>query len=254
MTSRDPNRRPHKKVRRELQGYRYPAPVPQAEKFSAHLPAVLGATTATVGASLGTSYLGWAGTLTGLIAASLLTGGGAWWVERWYRRWAAKTRALAEARKRKGRPLSPDETSFIAAVSDEREKRADRAAGIPWRLAGMSAGVVLLATAAVILFIELGTGKPVSAVVQGKPAHGLLAPVGPSSEPSPSPSPTTGPASTPPVVASPSASLTPSLSPSPSPSVSPGSPTAPASATATTAPPGTSPAPVPTPDISGGTP
>jgi hypothetical protein len=54
--------------------------VPQSEKFTAHLPAVLGATAATVAATLGTSFLGFAGTLIGVVAASLVTGGGAWWV------------------------------------------------------------------------------------------------------------------------------------------------------------------------------
>src|SRR5271154_3796008 len=44
----------------------YPARVPD-EKFTAHLPAVLGATVATVGATLGTSYLGWGGTLAGVV-------------------------------------------------------------------------------------------------------------------------------------------------------------------------------------------
>jgi hypothetical protein len=210
--------------------------VPQSEKFTAHLPAVLGATAATVAATLGTSFLGFAGTLIGVVAASLVTGGGAWWVERAIRGSTARARALAEARRRKGRELSPEETHFIAAVADERHKRANR--GVPWALAGMSAGVVLLAATAVILFIELGTGKPVSAVVQGHRAHGLLAPVTPS------------PSFTPSARPSPSVSLTPSLSPSTSLPVSPGSSSATTAPAATTAPPSASPSPSPTPDFS----
>jgi hypothetical protein len=210
----------------------------QQEKFTAHLPAVLGATAATVAATLGTSFLGYAGTLIGVVAGSLIIGGGSWWAERAIRGSTARARALAEARRRKGRELSPEETHFIAAVADERHKRANR--GVPWALAGMSAGVVLLAATAVILFIELGTGKPVSAVVQGHRAHGLLAPVAPSPEPSftrsarPSPSP----------------SLTPSLSPSTTLPVSPGSPSATTAPAATTAPPSASPSPSPAPDFS----
>lgn len=212
--------------------------VPQAEKFSSHVPAMAGATAATVAATLGTSFLGVAGTLTGVVAASLITGGGAWWVERWVRRGAAKARALEEARRRKGRPLRPEETQFIAAVSNEQQDRINRVKGIPWRLAGMSAGVVLLAATAVILFIELGTGKPVSAVVQGKPASGLLTPVTPASTPASSPSAT-------PAATTPSATPSPSVSPPASPSVSPGTPSATFSPTATTAPPSVIPATTP---------
>lgn len=210
--------------------------MPQQEKFTAHLPAMLGATAATVAATLGTSFLGFAGTLIGVVAGSLIIGGGSWWAERAIRGSTARARALAEARRRKGRELSPEETHFIAAVAGERHKQAHR--GIPWALAGMSAGVVLLATVAVILFIELGTGKPVSAVVQGHRAHGLLAPVTPSPSLTPSAQP------------SPSASLTPSLSPSPSPTVSPGTSSATPGPVTTTAPPSTSPSPSPAPDFS----
>jgi hypothetical protein len=199
------------------------------------------ATAATVAATLGTSFLGVAGTLTGVVAASLITGGGAWWFERWLRRWTAKTRALAEARRRKGRPLRPEETHFIAAVSNEQQDQTNRVRGIPWRLAGASAGVVLLAAVAVILFIELGTGKPVSAVVQGKPASGLLAPV---STPEPSQTFTPAPKSTP-AAKSPSATPSPSVSPSASPSVSPGTPSATPSPAVTTAPPSVIPATTP---------
>lgn len=223
--------------------------MPEPEKFTAHLPAVLAATAATVLASLGTSFLGWAGTLAGVITASLVTGGGAWWAERWLRRSTARARALTEARRRKGRPLSPDETSYIAAITDEREKRRHR--GIPWKLAGMSAAAVLAGTTAVIAFIELGTGKPVSAVVQGHPGHGLVVPVVQSSVPEPAATPSATltpsqgpPSSAPPPSATPSPPATsPATTPPPSP---PASPTAPASVIApSTIPASTPPASLP---------
>lgn len=208
--------------------------MPEPEKFTAHLPAVLAATAATVLASLGTSFLGWAGTLAGVITASLVTGGGAWWAERWLRRSTARARALTEARRRKGRPLSPDETSYIAAITDEREKRRHR--GIPWKLAGMSAAAVLAGTTAVIAFIELGTGKPVSAVVQGHPGHGLVVPVVQSPEPAAS-------------QATPSATLTPSQEPSPSSPAASVTPSPPATPAATTPPPSPSASPTAPPSV-----
>jgi hypothetical protein len=149
--------------------------VSQTESFKTHLPAIFAATTATVAVTILSSYLGVAGTLAGAALSSLLTGGSAWWAEKWYRRLNAKARAIAEARKRKGSDLTPDETSIIHQITDAQED-ARTPRGIPWKLISLMAGATLILTISVIAFIELGTGQPISATVQGKPAHGLIVP------------------------------------------------------------------------------
>lgn len=207
------------------------------DRFLSHVPTLLGSATATLIVTFGLSDFGYAGTLAGATGGAFLIGGGSWWMERWYRRALAKARALKDARQRKGAPLTEHETQYIAAVVDEKHKRVDRSMGIPWRLAGFGAGAVLLIVIAVIAIIELGVGKPVSAIVQGKPASGLLVPVTPASS---SPAPTES--FTPPASPSPTATLTPSVSPSASPSVSQSSPAPSVSPTATTAPPSATPA------------
>jgi hypothetical protein len=143
------------------------------DKFSSHLPAVLASTTATIFATFGLSFLGVAGTLIGLVGGSFVTGAGAWWFERWYRRVTAVAKAKREAMRRRGRPLTSTETQMIERITDAKQPRVR---GFPWKLASMCAGAALVIVAAVVVFIELGTGKPVSAVVQNKPAHGLFVP------------------------------------------------------------------------------
>lgn len=194
------------------------------ERFTSHLPAVLAATTATVIATIGTSALGYGGTILGVTLGSLVTGSGAWVAERWLRRWSAVAKAKAEAMKRKGRPLTDTETQMIKRVVDQRYQRVR---GLPWKLMSLSAASVFALVVAVIAVIELTAGKPVSAVVRNEPASGFVAPVAqstPSTAP-PSPSVTRSAAPTsaaPSLTASPSPSQT--VQPSASQTVAPSSP------------------------------
>lgn len=206
------------------------------ESFLSHIPALLGSATATLIVTFGLSDLGYAGTLAGAAGGAVLIGGGSWWMERAYRKFATRARLMAAGRRQLGRPLTPEETQNIAAVVEFHHQRRNR--GIPWRLAGFSAAAVLVIVAAVIAVIEVSAGKPVSAIVQNQPASGLIVPV---TSPSPtesftSPSPSLAPSP------SPSASLSPSLSPSASPSVAQTTPAPSTSPVASSAPPSPSPA------------
>lgn len=207
------------------------------ESFLHHLPALLGSATATLIVTFGLSDLGYAGTLAGAAGGAVLIGGGSWWMERAYRKFATRARLLAAGRRQLGRPLTPEETQNIAAVVEFHHRRRNR--GIPWRLAGLSAATVLVIVAAVIAVIEVSAGKPVSAIVQNQPASGLLVPVtspSPTESFTPSPSPSLTPSS------SPTTALSPSLSPSASPSVAQTTPAPSTSPAASSAPPSPSPA------------
>lgn len=211
------------------------------EHFSSHLPALLASTTATLVATFGLSFLGAGGTLAGLVGGSLVTGVGAWWFERWFRKTAAVARTRSDWMRRRGRPLTDTETQMIERIAEAKHPRIR---GFPWRLASLGTAVILVATGAVIAVIELGTGKPVSAVVQSKHSHGLFVPqpavtvtrtrpvfTSPPSPtvsftPPPSSSPATLPATAPPatvpatvtVSSTPTPVMQPTASPAPTPS------------------------------------
>lgn len=171
-----------------------------AESFTSHLPTILAGTTATVIATLGTSFLGYAGTIAGVAVGSLLTGGGAYWWERIYRKTGHRAKLIAEATKAKGAPLSGTETQHIHKIVDSADKVNHR--NVPWKYVCLMAGSVFLGSLAVLAFIELGTGKPVSAIVQNQPAHGIVVPVAtsqPQNTTAPTPtSPVTQPTTFPP--------------------------------------------------------
>jgi hypothetical protein len=202
------------------------------ESFRSHLPAIAAATAGTLFATVLGSLIGVAGTLVGITIGSLLSGTISWWTERGLRRSAAVATARAEAIRAHGRPLHPDEDAVVAraaAASHDRGRQHRR-----W--VGPTAFIVaaFIGCAVPLTLLEHATGKPLSAVVQGKPGDGTTLSggrVGASASHSPSPSPSaraTGSASS---TAPGSASSSPAVSSTP---VS----TAPAS----TSPPSTSPA------------
>ena len=206
-----------------------------ADSFKSHLPVILGGTTATVFATLGTSFLGYGGTILGVALGSLLTGGGAFFWERLYRKAGKRAKLIAEATKAKGSPLTHGETQKIHAIVDAGDKVTHR--GIPWKFVGAGAGTVFLASVAVLAFIELGTGKPVSAVVQNQPAHGFVAPVQ-STSPQTSFSPTPSSTATPTVSPTATVTVTPTTvyTAAPSPAVSTTPAATPSSSTQTATP------------------
>ena len=202
------------------------------ESFRSHLPAIAAATAGTLFATVLGSLIGVAGTLVGITIGSLLSGTISWWTERGLRRSAAVATARAEAIRAHGRPLRPDEDAVVAKVAAASHSRGRQHR----RWVGPTAFIVaaFIGCAVPLTLLEHATGKPLSAVVQGKPGDGTTLSggrVGASASHSPSPSPSaraTGSASS---TAPGSATSSPAVSSTP---VS----TAPAS----TSPPSTSPA------------
>jgi hypothetical protein len=136
------------------------------ERFRDHAPAVAATAIMTIAVTVGTSYLGVAGTLAGLAAGSLISGAGAWWAEKAIRRSAAVTAARARAARAKGRPLSDSETRLIRQVHGSRQY------GIGWgRIAALAAAGLLIALAAVTVTEHLA-GKPVADLVTHRGGHG----------------------------------------------------------------------------------
>ncbi|HEY1000528.1 MAG TPA: hypothetical protein VGD83_12875 [Streptosporangiaceae bacterium] len=207
------------------------------ETFRSHLPAIAAATTGTVLAAILGSLIGAAGTIAGIVIGSLASGTASWWAERGIRRSAALAAARAEAIRARGRPLHPGEDAAVAqAAVITRDTAAARGAHdrprLRWRWAGPAAFIAaaFIGCVIVVTLLEGVAGKPLSAVVQGKPGHGTTlggGTVSKAASPSPSPTP---PAST---TGTATASTTPSGATS-----SPAASTAPAA----TAPGSTSPA------------
>ncbi len=164
-----------------------------------------------MGTSIGLSYFGVAGTLLGLTLGTVVTGAFAWWVEWLIRRASAR----AAARRRQGRELSPEETSFIAAVADDRHKRNYRP---PWQTVALGLSAIFVVAGAILVVVALGAGRPVGAIVRPPAAVRTTPPPSapPSTQPavsptatfsaSPSPSPDLVPTTVTPTTASPSPS------------------------------------------------
>jgi len=196
-----------------------PESKPQAkpETFRSHLPAIVAATTGTVLAAVLGSLIGAAGTIAAMVIGSLASGTASWWAERGIRRSAALATARAEAIRARGRPLHPDED---AAVTQATVVTLDAAAapggnGRPHRRrwAGPAAFIVaaFIGCAIVVTLLEGAAGKPLSAVVQGKPGHGTTLGGGSEGKAAPaSPSPTSPGSTTGAAATSPASSTTPS--------------------------------------------
>jgi hypothetical protein len=145
-------------------------PVTKPETFRSHLPAIAAAAAGTVLAAALGSLVGAAGTVAGMAIGSLVSGTCSWWAERGIRRSAAITAARAAAIRARGRPLRPGEDAALtraAAARHDRGRRHRRWAG-PAALAAAA----FIGCAAAVTLMEQGAGKPLSALVQGKPGHG----------------------------------------------------------------------------------
>jgi len=208
-----------------------------SETFRSHLPAIVAATTGTVLAATLGSLIGTAGTIVGMVIGSMAAGTCSWWAERGIRRSTALAAARAEAIRARGRPLHAGEE---AAATQAAAVTVDAAAvpggkGRPRRRwAGPAAFIAtaFIGCAIVVTLLEGAAGKPLSAVVQGKPGSGLTlgeGTVGKAAPASPSPTPsasTTGAAAT-----APASSTTPSGSSSSSAASTAPASTAPSSIT-----------------------
>jgi hypothetical protein len=214
-------------------------PEAKPETFRSHVPAIAAATTGTVLAATLGSLIGAAGTIAGMVIGSLASGTCSWWAERGIRRSAALAAARAEAVRTRGRQLHPHEDAAVtqpaaaaqddtAATGIEPGRHGRPRPGRRW--AGLAAiiAAAFLGGAVAVTVVEGAAGKPLSAVVQGKPGHGTTfggGAVGTAAPASPSPSPaasTTGPAATAPAT---SAAPSPSASSSPAASTTPATPT-----------------------------
>jgi hypothetical protein len=136
--------------------------------FGSHVPSLAASAGGTVLAATLASYLGPLGTVGGLIAGSLLSGTTAWLIERGLRRSSDLAREKAKAvRARGGRPLTAHETQVITAIVNKHHRH------IRWQpLAGIATGALVIATGTLVMW-EIAAGKPVAAVVQHRPGHGL---------------------------------------------------------------------------------
>ena len=222
-----------------------PETTPQAhpDTFRSHLPAIVAATTGTVLAAILGSLIGAAGTIVGIVIGSLASGTASWWAERGIRRSAALATARAEALRARGYQLHPGEHAAVTqvdAVTQDTAPVTPAAAGrhSPSRPRRRWAGPVAFIVAAfiggalLVTLLEGAAGKPLSAVVRGKPGHGTTLVGGTVGKAPASPSPATSP--------TPSSSVTGSGTPSTTPSGASSSP-ATSTAPATTAPASTSP-------------
>jgi hypothetical protein len=198
------------------------------ETFRSHLPAIVAATVGTVLATILGSLMGTAGTIAGMTLGSLASGTFSWWTERGIRRSTAIAIARAAAIRARGRPLSPEEdaavTQVLAAADQDRARPLRRWAGPRRRWAGPAAlaAVAFMACAVTVTLLEQAAGKPLSAVVEGKPGHGTTlggGGTGGADPASPTPTPsasTTGPAATAPASPTPGrGSSSPAASPTP---------------------------------------
>lgn len=210
-------------------------PQAKSETFRSHLPAIVAATTGTVLAAILGSLIGAAGTIAGMVIGSLASGTASWWAERGIRRSTALATARAEAIRARGRPLHPAEhaavTQALAITQDAAV--ADSEPGRPRsrrRWAGPAAFIAaaFIGCALVVTLLEGAAGKPLSAVVQGKPGHGTTIGGGAVGKAAPaSPSPASSGSTSPAPSASATGSGTPSATPSGA-SISPAASTAPA--------------------------
>src|SRR6185437_8084190 len=194
--------------------------------------------------------------IAGIVIGSLASGTASWWAERGIRRSAALAAARAEAIRARGYPLHPGEHAAVIQAAAITRDTAAAGSGhdrprrrLRWRWAGPAAFIIaaFIGGALVVTLLEGAAGKPLSAVVQGKPGHGttLGGTVGKAAPASPSP----GPSSTP------SASVTGSGTASTTPSSSPAASTAPATAPGSTSPVSSTPnsaTPAATPTSTGG--
>jgi hypothetical protein len=163
-----------------------------------------------------------------MVIGSLVSGTCSWWAERGIRRSAAVAAARAAAIRARGRPLRPGEDAAVTRAAAARHDRAR------WhrRWAGPAAlaAAAFIGCAVAVTLVEQDAGKPLSALVQGKPGHGTtlggagggIAP----GRPAPSlPASTTGLATTPADSTTPTSSTTPASSTTTASSSPAGSPT-----------------------------
>jgi len=231
---------------------------PQArpETFRSHLPAIVAATTGTVLAAILGSLIGAAGTIAGIVIGSLASGTASWWAERGIRRSAAlAATARAEVIRARGHHLHPGEHAVAtqaAAITRDTASASSRHARPRPRLrwAGPAAFIIaaFIGGALVVTLVEGAAGKPLSAVVQGKPGHGHTLFGGTVGKTSPSPGPSSTPSAS--TTGTGTASATPSSA-----SSSPAASTAPATTPGSTSPVSSTPnsaTPSATPTATGG--
>jgi hypothetical protein len=191
------------------------------EKFRSRIPALAGTAGGALASAVAGSFFGIAGTTIGIVAGSLVSSAGAWWIERLVRRSAEVTRLKAAALRQKQRPLTDSETSLIKAVAHKKERRR----GIPYLEIAIGAAVAAVVVFGALDIFQLVSGKPVNAIVSPprKPEPTVAytpAPVVSTPAPQPSPSPSAVPSEAPSPSLSPSPSAVPSPDPSPSPAPS----------------------------------
>jgi hypothetical protein len=140
-----------------------------SRQFFSHPPTIAAAAVGSVCAALLSSFLGTAGTTTGMALGSVTLGTVSWWADHGFRRANAAARARAAAIRHLGRPLHQDETQVITQTAKTRHDRASR------RRWGTRAAIIVAVFAACtvsVTAIERAAGRPQSDVVTGQAGHG----------------------------------------------------------------------------------
>jgi hypothetical protein len=215
----------------------------EKEKIQLSLAQVAASSLAAVSAAIVCSFFGVAGTVIGTAIASVCATVGSALYAHSLRRTKARLRQLHQAG-----AASPPLTDVLETTKRQWRRWASQ---IPWRRVGLGAAGVFVFSIALVTVVELGVGKPLSAlfgvggsgdrgttlgtVVGGKkhhhsPSHSPSPTTTSSSSPSPTSSTTSSP-TRPPTSPTPTPTPTPSVTPTkptptPTPSVTPSSPSA----------------------------
>ena len=145
-------------------------PVTKPETFRSHLPAIAAAAAGTLLAAVLGSLIGAAGTVAGMAIGSLVSGTCSWWAERGIRRSGAVAAARAAGIGARGRPLRPGEDAAVTRAAVARHDRGRRHRR--WAGPAALAAAAFIGCAVAVTLVEQDAGKPLSALVQGKPGHG----------------------------------------------------------------------------------
>ena len=218
----------------------------ERERLRSKTPVIAAQVGATLTVTVAMSFLGVAGTMTGLIAGTVISQVSAFFYEQW----------VILAHHTAQRKMEQFRTAHREGIQpgSKRPRPVPRYhLSIPYRTMAAGALAVLILSGAVLVTLELALGKPVSAVVTRSAGSGTSFDPGPA-RPAPSPavtvprSDTTSP-TYPAYTASPTPTVIPTGTVSPTPAATPALRTAPSPTAPATVTPAPSPSAAPTPSV-----
>ena len=218
----------------------------ERERLRSKTPVIAAQVGATLTVTVAMSFLGVAGTMTGLIVGTVISQVSAFFYEQW----------VILAHHTAQRKMEQFRTAHREGIQpgSKRPRPVPRYhLSIPYRTMAAGALAVLILSGAVLVTLELALGKPVSAVVTRSAGSGTSFDPGPA-RPAPSPavtvprSDTTSP-TYPAYTASPTPTVIPTGTVSPTPAATPALRTAPSPTAPATVTPAPSPSAAPTPSV-----